>query len=146
MITDNNNGIKIVKMNLKDYDEIYSLWLNCKGVGINGIDDTRNGIEKFLKRNPDTCFTAVAKDKIVGSILVGNDGRRGYIYHTAVADEYRRNGIASMLVDRALSALKDIGISKASLVVFGNNENGNGFWQSIGFNARNDLIYRDKVI
>lgn len=146
MIINENNDIKIEKMKLSDYDEIISLWLSCKGVGVNDIDDTREGIEKFLKRNPDTCFIAESDNKIIGTVLVGNDGRRGYIYHTAVDEHYRRNGIAARLVDSAVNALKDIGISKASLVVFCNNEKGNCFWQSMGFNARNDLIYRDKVI
>lgn len=146
MTNDKNCNIKIDKMKHKDYDAIISLWSNCKGVGINDIDDTKEGIGRFLERNPDTCFSAKSGDKIVGTILVGNDGRRGYIYHTAVDEYYRRNGIAARLVDSALNALKNIGITKASLVVFESNEKGNSFWQSMGFNVRDDLVYRDKVI
>lgn len=146
MTDDKNCNIQIDKMNLRNYDAIISLWSNFKGIGINDIDDTKEGIGRFLERNPDTCFIAKSGDKIVGTILVGNDGRRGYIYHTAVDEHYRRNGIAARLVDSALNALNNIGITKASLVVYENNEKGNSFWQSIGFNVRNDLVYRDKVV
>ncbi len=76
--------MEIRKMIIDDYDEIYNLWMSCEGMGLNNLDDSRNGIDMFLKRNPDTCFVAENGNKIVGVIMVGNDGRRGYIYHTAV--------------------------------------------------------------
>ncbi len=76
-------------------------------------------------------------------IIVGNDGRRGYIYHTAVHPDYRHNGIAATLVNKAMSALKSVGIHKAALVVFDRNAAGNAFWEMLGFTVRDDLIYRD---
>src|SRR5699024_876409 len=84
--------MNIRKMTLDDYDSIYELWMSCKGMGLNNLDDSKEGIERFIKRNPDTCFVAVIDDKIVGAIMVGSDGRRGYIYHTAVNLQYRRQG------------------------------------------------------
>ena len=78
--------------------------------------------------------------------MVGSDGRRGYIYHTAVNPQYRKQGIAKSLVDSAMTALKKIGINKVALVVFERNENGNDFWEKLGFTARDDLIYRDKAL
>ena len=133
----------IRQMTLDDYTAVYKLWCSCKGMGLNNLDDSQDGIACFLRRNPDTCFVAEESGQIVGVILAGNDGRRGYIYHTAVHPQYRRQGIATQLVEAALQALQRAGINKASLVVFADNEAGNRFWQKIGFSPRTDLVYRD---
>lgn len=133
-------------MTISDYDAVYALWLSCKGMGLNDLDDSRNGIERFLNRNSDTCFVAEKSGTVVGVIIVGNDGRRGYIYHTAVNPDYRRQGIAKRLVDTALEALKKLGINKTALVVFDKNSDGNSFWENVGFTVRNDLIYRNKTL
>lgn len=138
--------MKIRKMLISDYDEVYALWMSCPGMGLNNLDDSREGIDKFIKRNPDTCIVAEIENKIVGVIMVGNDGRRGYIYHTAVSPQYRRQGIAFQLVNTAMQALEQCGINKVALVVFDRNENGNAFWQKLGFTVREDLIYRNKSI
>lgn len=132
-------------MTIADYDNIYALWLSCKGMGLNNLDDSREGIGRFLKRNPDTCF--VAEDgEVVGVIIAGNDGRRGYIYHTAVSPDHRRRGIAKALVNAALNALRELGINKTALVVFERNSDGNAFWESVGFTSREDLVYRNKAL
>lgn len=136
----------IRSMTINDYKSVYALWLSCKGMGLNNLDDSEGGIERFLKRNPDTCFVAQVDDKIVGVIIAGNDGRRGYIYHTAVNPEFRKRGIGKALVDKVISALKDCGINKVALVVFERNENGNEFWENVGFSKRDDLVYRNKAI
>lgn len=115
-------------------------------MGFNNVDDSKDGIEKFLKRNPNTCFIAEVDDKIVGAIICGNDGRRGYIYHTAVIDTMQGKGIGTALVNTALKALEIEGISKVALLVFARNENGNNFWQHLGFTTRNDIIYRNKAL
>lgn len=139
-------NMNIRKMTIEDYEKVYSLWLSCKGMGLNNLDDSKQGIERFLKRNPDTCFVATKEDEIIGVIIAGNDGRRGYIYHTAVKPAFRKQGIATKLVDTAMNALKDIGINKVALVVFDRNANGNLFWEKTGFTAREDLVYRNKSI
>lgn len=110
--------MNIRKMTITDYDAVYALWLSCKGMGLNNLDDSREGIERFLKRNPETCFISEDDGKIVGVIIAGNDGRRGYIYHTAVARQYRKKGIAKALVNAVLEALRGLGINKTALVVF----------------------------
>lgn len=138
--------MKIEIMTIDNYDEVYNLWMSCKGMGLNNLDDTREGIEKFINRNSETCFITKADNRIVGVILVGNDGRRGYIYHTAVHPDYRNQGIGKALVEKSLNALDKLCINKVSLVVFDKNENGNAFWESMGFTVRNDLIYRNKTI
>ena len=100
----------------------------------------------MIIRNPDTCLVAINASKIVGVIMVGNDGRRGYIYHTAVHPECRKQGIAGKLVDSAMNELSALGINKVALVVFDRNETGNAFWESQGFTVRNDLVYRNKAL
>lgn len=138
--------MNIRTMTIADYDAVYALWLSCKGMGLNDLDDSREGIDRFLKRNPETCFVAEENDMIAGVIIGGNDGRRGYIYHTAVAPRFRRKGVAKTLVNTALNALKELGINKTALVVFDRNADGNLFWESMGFTSREDLVYRNKAL
>ena len=138
--------MEIRKMSLEDYENIYDLWMSTPGMGLNDIDDSKMGIEKYLRRNPQTCFVAESEGRIVGVILSGHDGRRGYIHHTAVSIPYRNKGIGSALLESALEALHAEGISKVALVVFGRNERGNSFWEKKGFCTREDLIYRNKSL
>ena len=115
-------------------------------MGFNSLDDSREGIEIFLRHNPDTCFVAEEDGEINGAIMVGCDGRRGYIYHTAVRSGWRGRGIGAGMVDRAMKALEEKGIHKAALVAFARNEDGNAFWEKQGFGLRTDLVYRDRAI
>lgn len=133
-------------MTKDDYDAVYRVWYSTPGMGLNTVDDSREGIEKYLKRNPTTCFIALCEDIVIGVILSGHDGRRGYIYHTAVLPEFRGNGIAKQLVNLAMAALEEEGIHKVALVAFEQNEIGNAFWEHIGFTVREDLVYRNKNI
>lgn len=134
------------KMRIADYEAVYGLWMSCKGMGLNDVDDSREGIERFLARNPQTCFVAVQEQNIAGVILAGHDGRREYIYHTAVREEFRGRGIGRQLVEAVLSAMEREQIHKVALVVFRRNEPGNGFWERMGFSERTDLNYRNKAI
>ena len=138
--------VVIRRMTIEDYDDVYALWLSCKGMGLNDRDDSREGIAKYLRRNPATCFVAEECGEIVGVILTGHDGRRGMIYHLAVREDRRRQGIASRLLEQALTALREEGISKVFLVVFKQNESGNAFWESKGFTLREDLNYRNQAL
>ena len=133
-------------MNTEDYDRVYALWMSCKNMGFNNLDDSRQGIEKYLKRNPSTCFVAEQDNAIVGVVLAGHDGRRGFIHHMAVAEDCRRQGIATDLLDQALAALKEEGINKTALLVFNRNEAGNAFWERQGFTVRDDVTYRNKEL
>lgn len=133
-------------MTIKDYEGIYKLWISSVGMGLNNLDDSKEGIEKFLRRNPETCFVAEENTEIVGVILAGNDGRRGYIYHTAVDPGYRHQGIGTALVQAVMESLKSLDINKVALVVFSRNTDGNAFWERLGFTTREDLVYRNKAI
>jgi len=138
--------MKIRNMRLDDYDNVYALWLSCPGMRLNDLDDSREGIAKYLARNPDTCFVAEERGEIVGAILTGHDGRRGYISHTAVSPAHQRQGIGRQLVEAALEALEQEGIHKVCLVAFADNEQGNAFWKKMGFTQRPDLIYRNRAL
>lgn len=138
--------MRIRNMTMDDYDRVYNLWINTHGMGMNDIDDSREGIGKYLGRNPGTCFVAEKDGAIVGVILCGHDGRKGFIYHLAVDVQERNRGIGTALVDAAVEALRKEGITKAALVAFSNNETGNAFWEKRGFTVRNDLVYRNKSL
>jgi ribosomal protein S18 acetylase RimI-like enzyme len=138
--------MEIRGMTIEDYDRVYALWLTTKGMGLNTTDDSREGIARYLARNPSTCFVAEEGGEVVGVILSGHDGRRGFIHHTAVRESERNRGIGSTLVERAMAALEAEGIQKVALVVVGRNQTGNSFWERRGFTLRSDLNYRNRAI
>lgn len=138
--------MKISLMTIDDYEKVYKLWINTSGMGMRSLDDSFQGIDKFIKRNPTTNFIAKLENKVIGVILCGHDGRRGYIYHTAVDCEYRGTGIGKALVNAVIEALRKEEINKVALVAFASNDVGNRFWESIGFKERDDLVYRNLTI
>lgn len=128
-------------MTIEDYEGVRALWMQIRGFGIRSIDDSREGVERFLKRNPTTSVVAVEDGKIVGSILCGHDGRRGCLYHVCVDEAYRMRGIGKSMVVKAMEALKEEKINKVSLIAFTQNDIGNAFWKEIGWTKREDLNY-----
>lgn len=128
-------------MTMEDYDGVRELWMKIKGFGIRSIDDSREGVERFLKRNPTTSVVAIEDGKIVGSILCGHDGRRGCLYHVCVDEAYRMQGIGKSMVVRCMEALKEEKVNKVSLIAFTKNDIGNAFWKEIGWTKREDLNY-----
>ena len=126
---------------MEDYDEVYQLWKSTPGMGLRSMDDSREGIERFMKRNPNTNFVAVETGSILGAILSGHDGRRGFLYHTCVKNSYRRRSIGRKLVEKVMDAMRQEGINKLSLVCFSENESGNQFWKSLGWIKREDLNF-----
>ncbi len=138
--------MEIRKMTIADYDGVYALWMSCRNMGFNDVDDSREGIERFLRRNPETVFIAVEDGEVEGVILGGHDGRRGFIHHMAVREKCRRTGLGTKLLDICLEAMKREQISKVALLVFKYNEAGNAFWEAQGFTVREDLNYRNKAL
>ena len=143
-------------MTIDDYEEVSLLWHKIKGFSIRSIDDSREGVARFLKRNPDSSVVAVEDSRVVGAILCGHDGRRGCMYHVCVDPEYRMRGIGKSMVVFAMNALKKEHISKVSLIAFTKNDVGNKFWhlryiidkfwRCIGWTKREDLNYYDFVL
>ena len=136
------------QVTINDYDAIYELWNSTEQSrrALNPIDDSREGIERYRKRNPSTCFAAVKDNRIIGVILTGHDGRRAIIHHMCVHPEYRRMGIATHLVALAEDALKKEGIQKVFGLVFKDNETANAFWEQQGYSLRTNLNYRNKSL
>ena len=130
-------------MTIEDYPQVYALWMSIHGFGIRTVDDSREGVEKFLKRNPATSVVAVEDGRVIGAILCGHDGRRGCFYHVCVAEDKRQRGIGKQMATFAMHALKAEGINKVSLIAFKSNEVGNRFWRSVGWTYREDLNYYD---
>ena len=130
-------------MTIEDYEGVYELWMSIKGFAIRSIDDSKVGVERFLKRNPTTSVVAVEDGKIVGSILCGHDGRRGCLYHVCVDVNHRMRGIGKSMVVHCMKELEKEGISKVSLIAFTQNDIGNAFWKEIGWTKREDLNYYD---
>ena len=129
-----------------DYDAVYRLWLSCPGLALNDRDDSREGFARFLARNPDTCFAAEEDGALIGVIMTGYDGRRGYIYHTAVRPNRQGRGVGAALVHATVEALRAMGVTKIALVAFAGNEGGNAFWEKQGFALRTDIVYRDHLL
>ena len=138
----------IRKVTIEDYDQLLALWNSTEQSrrALNPVDDSREGIERYLKRNPDTCFAAVSDGKIIGVILTGHDGRRAIIHHMCVHPDYRRMGIAGRLVKEAEQALQKEGIQKIFGLVFKDNDTANAFWESQGYSLRTNLNYRNKSL
>ena len=130
-------------MKASDYKQAVTLWESSSGLGLTAADDSQEGFERYLRRNPETWFTAESEGRLIGTVLAGHDGRRGYIYHLAVAEAYRRHGLGQELVRHAVDALRDQGIHRAALVALADNGPGNAFWDSMGFFCRQNANYRE---
>ena len=135
--------MQIRTMVIEDYDKVKALWMTIHGFGIRSVDDSREGVARFLKRNPTSSVVAEENGEIIGAILCGHDGRRGGLYHVCVAEGHRRRGIGKAMVVFCMNALKAEQINKVSLIAFTRNDIGNAFWNCIGWTKREDLNYYD---
>lgn len=139
-------SVLVREMTLEDYEQVHDLWLRIQGFGIRSLDDSREGVERFLKRNPTTSVVAEQNGRVVGTILCGHDGRTGFFYHVCVAKDYRNRGIGHRMAHFAMRALQAEGINKVSLVAFKTNKAGNEFWHKVGWTERQDMNYYDFVL
>lgn len=138
--------IQILPMAEADYDDVRALWMTIRGFGIRALDDSREDVVRFIRRNPTTSVVARTESgRIVGSILCGSDGRQGALYHVCVAREYRRRGIGTRMVGYCMERLREMGINKVSLIAFASNNAGNAFWRQIGW-KQSDVNYYEFVL
>ncbi len=127
-----------------DYTEAYALWEKTPGMNLGSLNNTYSGIKSVIDHNPALCFAAINDDgAIIGTILGGTDGRKGYLYHTAIADGYRGQHIGSTLIHKVLDELKAQGIEKIGLFTTNENVKGREFWEHLGFKQRTDITYLD---
>lgn len=134
----NQIALKISVMTIKDYPEAYELWKVSEGIGLSDAD-SRQAIQRYLKRNPGMSFVARVDGKLVGAVLSGTDGRRGYLHHLAVANSYRKLGIGKQLVEHCMNAQEEAGITRCHIFVYRENKSGRIFWEQTGWFERNDL-------
>jgi ribosomal protein S18 acetylase RimI-like enzyme len=130
-------------MTIDDYDQVIALWQGTAGVGLDDVDG-RPAIEGYLRRNEGMSFVAAEGGRIVGAVLCGTDGRRGYLHHLAVAAECRRRGVGAALVERCLAALAERGIVKCHIFAFAANVAARNFWARRGWKLREDLVVMSK--
>jgi N-acetylglutamate synthase len=131
-------ALDISVMTIKDYQEAYDLWKISEGIGLSDAD-TRQAIQRYLNRNSGMSFVARVDGKLVGAVLSGTDGRRGYLHHLAVAKSYRKLGVGRQLVDHCMAAQEKAGITRCHIFVYRENKSGKIFWEQTGWFERNDL-------
>jgi len=130
--------IQIRAMQISDYDQALELWQHTAGMGLSSADE-QHEIALFLHTNQGLCFVALEDDHLVGTILCGEDGRRGYLYHLAVQGDKQKKGVGKMLVEQSLHALRQKGIQKCHLFVISDNISGIAFWEHLGWEMRDDI-------
>jgi ribosomal protein S18 acetylase RimI-like enzyme len=117
---------------IEDYDAAVKLWNRVEGLDVAEGDD-RETIRRFLGRNPGLSRIATAGTTIIGAVLCGHDGRRGYIYHLAVDPKYHGQGVGRQLIDECLAGLKLAGLERANILVASDNPRGREFWRRCGW-------------
>jgi ribosomal protein S18 acetylase RimI-like enzyme len=138
-------GFTVRTLALRDYDSVIALWRSLPGIGLDGACDSRLGIQRYLRRNPGLSFVACDRGRIVGAVLSGHDGRRGYLHHLAVVPTHRHRGIGRALVLRCFRALARQQIPKCSIFLFRTNRTGLAFWEHNGWSRRSDLSVLQKM-
>lgn len=128
-------------MRIEDYEDSIALWNRTEGMGLSSAD-SRESIQLYLERNQGFSQVAVNNGGVIGTLLSGHDGRRGYLYHLVVEPEFRGQSIASKLVNQALASLRDAGIQRAHIMVLDTNDTGKAFWSRMGWTCRDDVLLR----
>ena len=131
-------NVEIRPMTIQDYDEIFAMWQITSKRALSNAD-SRERIAFYLDRNPNMSQVAVVDGKIVGTVLCGHDGRRGFIHHMAVLPEYRRHQIGMKMAKKGLSAIAEAGIDKTHIFCYTDNSLGQSFWKAMGWTKRDDV-------
>jgi ribosomal protein S18 acetylase RimI-like enzyme len=117
-----------------DYQSVVALWRRCDGIEIAEGDD-ESSFRSYLERNPGLSHCVEADGVLIAAAQCGHDGRRGFIYHLAVAPEFRGQGIGKAILQRALAGLRECGIARVLVLVAKDNPLGQKFWLSQNFEA-----------
>jgi ribosomal protein S18 acetylase RimI-like enzyme len=144
-MNEQSDSTLILPFVIEDYDEVYALWQSCEGVGLSSAD-SRQSIAAYLLRNPGMSFIMRSVEAVIGAILCGHDGRRGYIHHLAVHENYRRQGLGRRIVKHSLATLQKEGIQKCHMFIFHENQSGVRFWQRCGWTFREDIRVMSSII
>jgi len=131
--------VEIRAMAVSDYRAVFLLFSETPGVTVRDADSYES-IVQYLERNPGLSFVAADRGCIVGCVLCGHDGRRGYLHHLVVSSPYRGKGIAKLLVSHCVEALGQLGIKKSHVDVLVTNSGARTFWSKIGWHQRDDIF------
>lgn len=137
-------AVEITEMTIGDYDTVRALWEKTEGVGLNDAD-TSQSLDVYLRRNSGLSFMARHGEQIVGAVLCGHDGRRGYLHHLAVSESHRKQGLGSSLVEHCLAKLGSLGILKCNIIVFADNNDGAEFWERRGWTEQHSWRIRQRA-
>jgi len=137
-------NIEITKFSMSDYEEATAFWASIPEVGLDDADSI-SSMQSFIKRNPELSFVARHGRELIGAVLCGHDGRRGYLHHLAVNPDYRGRGIGKRLVNKCLSALYRCGVSRCNIFVYSRNEKEKEFWEKTGWTTYDglEIMYRN---
>jgi ribosomal protein S18 acetylase RimI-like enzyme len=144
MWEEDSMSVEIREMTIDDYDQSVALWQVSQGVELSNAD-SRGHIEAFLQRNPGLSCVACDGPNLVGTVLCGHDGRRGYLHHLAVSQSHRGQGIGRTLAARALTMLRRHGIDKCHIFVVKKNREAIAFWKRIGWIERVELLLMSQL-
>lgn len=133
-------SINLTDFRIEHYDAVHALWEAADGVGVDE-SDSRDSIERYLQRNAGLSLVAFDGEQLVAAALCGHDGRRGYLSHVAVADEYRGQGIGRQIVEECLCRLQAQGINGCNIRLYEANHEGRRFWERIGFWRHNVEVW-----
>ncbi|MFZ1322621.1 MAG: GNAT family N-acetyltransferase [Ignavibacteria bacterium] len=125
-------------MDISYFEKIKNFWETTDGIKLT-IGDSKEELESYLKRNKGMSFICKNKDDLIGTILCGHDGRRGFIYHLAVHKDYRKENIATTLIEMSLDQLRSAGIKRCMIMADEVNESGKSFWLKMNWRKRDDL-------
>jgi ribosomal protein S18 acetylase RimI-like enzyme len=128
-----------------DFPVVFRLWQITEGIGLNESDKPE-AFAAFLTRNPGMSQVALAGTEIVGTLMCGHDGRRGYLHHLAVAQAHRHQGLGRTLVEKCLRVLAAQGIAKCNIYLFADNPGGRTFWAHNGWDERAEIQVLQKRV
>ncbi len=138
--------MEVRELTIEDYEAVVSLWRSCEGIGLHSDVDSKQWVAMYLQRNPGLSFVAVERGRIIGAVLCGHDGKRGYINHLAVAKDFHGRGIGTVLEKRVINKLRSIGIRRCNGFVFRDNRPAIEFYEKSGWAERDDLKVVSKSI
>ena len=132
-------NVEIRAFESRDIPDAVALWRAADGVVLRDADRAAP-LRDYLRRHAASSFVAVSGSRVIGTVLCGHDGRRGYLYHLAVERVHRGRGIGRALATRALDALRHDGIEKCHLMVVAENAEARAFWSALGWHVRSDVV------
>jgi len=130
--------MKIENFSLQFYEDVVIIWKKT-GISITS-SDTKKEVNVMLNKNPDLCLIAKIDEKVIGVVMGGFDGRRGYVHHLAIDPEYQRKGYGKLLMDELTERFQKKRVHKVHHFIEKHNKDVINFYRKLGWEIRNDLV------